>query len=147
MKKKGSNSVVLTTIIVFVSASIMAGWSWHSIPGYELSAGNHVAEQAYYEKQSGLMVEVSGQVVRVLGSGENGDALQWFQMRTPVGQRLTVAHDGGLSDPIPLSPRDDVVVRGLYEWTESGGTIRNTERDFSLARQHGWIEHDGRKYD
>ena len=147
MKKKGSNSVVLTAIIVFTSASLMAGWSWHSIPGYELSAGNHVVEKAYYQKQTGLMVEVSGQVVRVLGSGENDDALQWFQMRTPAGQRLLVAHDEGIAGPIPLSPRDDVTVRGLYEWTESGGTIRHTERDISLARQHGWIEHEGRKHD
>lgn len=147
MKKKGSNPVALTAIIVFTSASIMAGWSWHSVPDYELNAGNHVVEQAYYEKQTGLMVEVSGKVVRVLGSGESDDALQWFQMRTPAGQRLMVSHDGGIGGPLPLSPRDDVIVSGRYEWTESGGTIRNTGRDASLARQHGWIELNGRKHD
>ena len=147
MKKKGRSSVVPTAIIIGTSASLMAGWSWHSIPGYEIEPGNHVAARAFSTSQSELMVEVTGTVVRLIGNNDSVQGLQWFQMRTPSGQRLMVAHDNGLQGPIPLSPRDEITVRGGYEWTESGGTIRNTERDHSLKRLHGWVEHKGKRYD
>ena len=145
MKKKGRFPVITTAIIIGTAVSLMAGWSWHSVPGYQVEAGNHVVEKAFYENRSDLMVEVSGQVVRVLGDGGNG--MQWFQVRTPNGQHLLVYHDYGNDEPIPLSARDQVVVRGDYDWSESGGTIRRTERDLSLERLHGWVEHKGKKYD
>ncbi|MEE4293256.1 MAG: DUF3465 domain-containing protein [Xanthomonadales bacterium] len=147
MKKKGKHSVFLTGIILFASISLIAGWAWHSIPGYEMSPGNHIVERAYYEEQSGIMVEATGEVVRVLGEKKDDSSMQWFQMRTPSGQRLLVGHDHGLGERIPLNPQDTVTVRGQYEWSETGGTIRQTERDRSLERQHGWVEYDGRKYD
>jgi len=147
MKKKGKHSATLTAIILFTSLSLIAGWSWHSIPGYKMSPGNHIVERAYYEEQTGIMVEVTGEVIRVLGSKKDDGSMQWFQMRTPSGQRLLVAHDYGLGERIPLNPLEPVTVRGEYEWTETGGTIRGTKRDRSLKRRHGWVEYDGRKYD
>lgn len=147
MNKKGTSSVIPTALILGTSASLMAGWSWHSIPGYEIEPGNHVVARAFSANQTGLMVEVTGTVVRLIVDDASVDGLQWFQMRTPSGQRLMVAHDNGLNSPIPLSPRDEVTVRGGYEWTESGGTVRNTERDHSLKRLHGWVDHKGKRYD
>ena len=147
VKKKGRNSVLTTALIIGASASLMAGWTWHSIPGYEVESGNHVAEKAFYDHRSELMVEVNGEVIRLLSAGDVDNSLQWFQMRTPEGQHLLVGHDFGYGDPIPLTPKDRVTVRGGYEWTESGGIIRHTERDHSLNRLHGWIVHEGKKYD
>lgn len=145
MKKKGKSTVVTTAIIVGTSVMLVAGWSLHSIPGYKVEPGNHVAERAFYDQQTDLMVEVNGEVVRLLGQG--GDSrMQWFQIRTPEGQYLLVGHDNGLAKPIPLAAKDAVTVRGLYEWTESGGTIRGTQKDVTLARRHGWVEHKGKKY-
>lgn len=146
MKKKGRHSVVTTAIIVIIAVSLVAGWSLHSIPGYHVEPGNHVAEKAFYDHHSDLMVEVSGEVVRILGKEGDDKRLQWFQMRTPEGQYLLVGHDNGLANPIPLSARDSVIVRGIYQWTESGGTIRGTHKDNTLARRHGWVEHKGKKY-
>ena len=62
------------------------------------------------------------------------------------GVRGCVRHDSGRADQIPLKAKDQGTVRGTYEWTESGGTIRNTQKDKSLARRHGFIEHKGKKY-
>lgn len=146
MKKRGRHSAVTTAVIVIIAVSLVAGWSLHSIPGYKLEPGNHVAEKAFYDHQTGLHVEVSGEIVRVLGKEGEDTRMQWFQMRTPEGQYLLVGHDNGMSDPIPLSTNDRVTVRGTYEWTESGGTIRGTHKDNSLARKHGWLEHKGKKY-
>ena len=147
MKKKRRSPVFLTTVIVLVSVSLVAGWTWHSIPNYSFESGNHVAARAFYEQRTGIMVEVSGQVVRVLQSGGNESASQWFQMRTPNGQHFLVGHHSDASDAIPLLARENIVVRGEYEWTESGGTIRQTQRDTSLRRRHGWIEYKGKRYD
>jgi len=147
MKKKGIKPAALAVAIALFLAFLSAAWIWHSQPGYELSPGNHVVEQAYHENRSGMMVEVSGKVVRLIETEKNEGSLQWFQIATPNGLRLMVAHDHGPAEPIPLKPRDEVTVRGRYEWTETGGTLRNTERDSSLSRLHGWILHDGRKYD
>lgn len=147
MKKKGRNPVITIGIIIGAAASLLAGWSWHSMPGYELEPGNHVVEKAFYDHRSGLMVEVTGEVIRVLGEEGEDSSLQWFQVRTPNGQHLLVGHDAGLGEPIPLARKDLVTVRGDYEWSESGGTIRHTERDTSLNRLHGWVEHKGKKYE
>ena len=70
-----------------------------------------------------------------------------FQLRTPGGQYIMVNHENNPSDPLPISPRDQVTVRGRYEWTELGGTIRMTNRDNSLQRRHGWIEYEGKRFD
>ena len=146
MKRKGKSTFITTAIIVGTSIMLVAGWSLHSIPGYKVEPGNHVVEKAFYDNQSGMMVEVSGEVVRLLGRETGDSRLQWFQMRTPEGQYLLVGHENGLAKPIPLEARDHVIVRGMYEWTESGGSIRGTQKDNSLARQHGWVEHKGNKY-
>lgn len=145
MKTNGKKPLIIAVLVV--PALLAAGWFWHSTPAYEVSVGSHIVEKAFYNQQSDLMVEVDGQVVRVVTADRGDSSLQWFQMRTPTGQHLMVAHDFGIEGPIPLSPLDAVTVRGRYEWTESGGTIRKTERDSSLERMHGWIEFNGRRYD
>lgn len=147
MKKKGRRPVFLTVAIVFVSISLVTGWTWHSMPSYSFEAGNHIAAKAFYEQRTGMMVEVTGQVVRVLDDDQTDSDFQWFQMRTPNGQHFLVGHGNGNTDSIPLRARESVVVRGEYEWTESGGTIRQTQRDTSLRRRHGWIEYKGKRYD
>lgn len=147
MKKKGRTSVIPTAVIVFVSVSLVAGWSWHSMPSYTFEPGNHVAEKAFYEQRSGMVVEVTGKVIRILGDDTPDSNFQWFEMKTPSGQYILVGHDSGASNPIPLFTLDEVTVRGEYEWTEKGGTIRSTQRDNSLKRRHGWIAHKDQRYD
>lgn len=147
MKNKGHGSVFLTGAIIFVSISLVAGWSWHSTPSYSFESGNHIAAKAFYEQRTGIIVEVSGQVVRVLETYREDPGLQWFQMRTSTGQRFLVSHDRDFFGDIPLLVSDDVTVRGEYEWTETGGTIRHTRHDNSLERRHGWIEYKGKRYD
>ena len=145
-KKKGRKSTYLTVGIVAVSLSIILGWTWHSIPGYSPTPGVHVIEQAFYEKRSDIMVEVSGEVVRAIRPVRGNESYQEFQMRLPNGQLLLVVHDAGLGDRVPLKAHDAVTVRGSYQWTELGGAIYGTQRDSSLKRLHGWIMHKGKKY-
>ena len=145
-RKRGKHSVILTGIIIFTSVSLILGWTWHSLPGYDVEPGIHVVEKAFYAKQSGLMVEVNGQVVRLMERDRYNPRHQEFQIRLPNGQLLQVVHQNGGKEWIPLAARDDVTVRGDYQWSELGGVIRGTQRDNSLERRHGWIEHKGKKY-
>lgn len=147
MKRKGRGSVITTGIIVFVSVSLVGGWTWHSIPSYTFEPGNHIAEKAYYEQRTGMMVEVTGKVIRILGYNKPDSDFQWFEMKTPNGQHILIGHNNDSSDSIPLFVQDEVTVRGEYEWTERGGTIRSTQRDSSLQRRHGWIAHKDKRYD
>lgn len=146
-KKKGGNSVILTGAIIFISVSLVLGWTWHSFPGYKVDGGAAVVEKAFYDKQSDLMVEVTGEVIRVIDQAKNNPKHQEFQMRLPTGQLLLVVHRNDSNEWIPLAANDMVVVRGRYLWSEMGGIIRDTQRDSSMERMHGWVKHKGERYD
>ena len=145
--KRGKGPSFLSAGIVLTAVSLVAGWTWHSQPGYNLEAGAHVVERAFYSQESDLMVEVTGQVVRLIQPENLGPDLQQFQMRTPAGQLLLVEHNTSGFSHVPVGIRDEVTVRGNYQWSELGGIIDGTQRDTSLKRRHGWIEHEGTKYD
>ena len=72
--------------------------------------------------------------------------MQRFLILIKNGQVVQVMHLNGKKKMIPLKVSDTVRVRGEYVWTETGGTIHNTDRELSLDRRHGWVEHDGKKW-
>lgn len=117
------------------------------MPGYEVETGVHVVEQAFYDKKSDLMVEVTGEVVRVVRPVEGNEGHQEFQMSLPNGQLLLVVRNTNARDRAPVEVQDRVTVRGDYQWSESGGVIHGAQRDYSMNRRHGWVEVDGKKYD
>ena len=146
-RKKGRDPGILSGLIIFAALSVILGWGWHSLPGYDVEPGVHVVERAFYDKQSDLMVEVTGEIVRVVRPVKGNEGHQEFQLRLPNGQLLLVVRNTSAEDRIPLETSDKVTVRGNYQWSELGGVIHGTQRDYSLDRMHGWIEHDGKKYD
>lgn len=146
-KKKRRSSGILTSAIIVISLSLVLGWGWFSLPGYKVEPGVHIVEKAYYEKQSDLMVEVAGEVVRTVQPGEGNEGHQEFQMRLPNGQLLLVVRNTSDGSRIPVEVNDMVTVRGEYQWSELGGIIHDAQRDYSLDRRHGWIELDGERYD
>ena len=117
------------------------------MPGYKVEAGVHVVEKAYYDKESDLMVEVTGEVVRVVRPVEGNEGHQEFQMSLPNGQVLLVVRNTSARDRAPVEVHDRVTVRGDYQWSEMGGVVHGAQRDYSMDRRHGWVEIDGKKYD
>jgi hypothetical protein len=146
-RKKRRGPGILSGLIIFAALSVVLGWSWHSLPGYDVEPGIHVVEKAFYDQQSDLMVEVTGQVVRVVRPVEGHEGHQEFQLRLPKGQLLMVVRNTSAGDRVPLESNDRVTVRGNYQWSELGGVIHGAQRDYSLDRMHGWVELDGKKYD
>jgi hypothetical protein len=92
------------------------------------------------------MADVEGEVVRVLMHNQD-TATQAFVIRLQNGQDLLILHDLGEADRVPIAVGDIVQVRGEYDWSETGGIMRHTYRDHSMARRHGWIEYKAIRYD
>ena len=132
--------------LVAVAAAILASVAyWHSIPGYEVEPGYITVEEAFQGRQSDLMVDVGGRVVRLL-KDDRESAQQRFVINLLNGQNLLIVHDLGSADRVPVSRDDEVRVRGEYEWTETGGMVHWTHRDIGPNRRHGWIDHGGNRY-
>lgn len=125
-------------------ANLRSGWN--SRPGYHVAPGFVAVQEAFQYRRSGFMAEVRGSVIRMLQTEKAAPYLQKFTLRMQHGQTVLVIHNRESGGEVPLSIGDEVLVRGEYLWSETGGTIRFTERDFSAQRRHGWIEHKGQVY-
>lgn len=147
MAAKRTKTKFYAALITGISTLLFAFLAWQSQPGYKLEPGYGVVEQAYRNQQSGVMVEVTGRVVRILIDDTDDLQVQKFVIRLQNGRSVLVFYNFHSGDPVPVSINHEVIVRGEYSWTESGGLIQWTRRDYSTERRHGWIEHLGRKYD
>lgn len=112
------------------------------------ASGAERIEQAWQERSSGFMVEISGVVERTLADDDEGSRHQRFIVRLETGRTVLVAHNIDLSRRVPLARGDDVTVRGQYEWNERGGVLHWTHADPAGERRDtGWIRHQGRRYE
>ena len=147
MPARKRKHVSRTLGLIALAAVAVALYSvWQSRPGYSIEPGFQVVQEAYQYRQTGIMVEVTGSVVRLLKPAPDAPDVQKFIIRLANGQSILVVHRAVPDDRVPVDINDNVLVRGEYVWTETGGTIRNTERDLSTQRRHGWIEYQGERY-
>lgn len=135
------------TAIAVLTVMICGALLWQSRPGYRIEPGIKTVQDAYRYHQTDVMAEVTGTVARILVDDRDDTRNQKFIMRLANGQSLLVLHDQVSSDRVPVKIDDTVLVRGEYQWTETGGTLRFTQRDYSPRRMHGWIDHQGQRYD
>lgn len=147
MTRKHRALYVLLAALALAALGSGGWWMWQSKPSYSISPGASTVERAFHERQSEIMVEVSGRVVRLLMDDPQSPDCQQFVIRLENGQAVRVVHDTSRAPAVPLAVDDILTVRGEYRWTETGGVIQFTNRDHSRARRHGWIEHEGRRYD
>jgi len=147
MVTKGKNSLryFLTTAFV-IAVGVGVYVAWHSRPGYEFVPGYMAVQQAFMDHESGIMAEISGKVVRNLRDNRVDVQRQRFMVRMANGQTVMIIHDVTEAERVPIRLDDVVLVRGQYEWEESGGVIHWTHKDSSTERRHGWIDHKGRRY-
>lgn len=104
--------------------------------------------EAYANQRSGVAVEGSGIVAKLLGDDSFGDRHQRFILRLQSGQTILVAHNIDLAPRVePLSVGDTVAFRGEYEWNDKGGTIHWTHHDPQGQHAGGWLKRDGQTYE
>jgi len=147
MRLRGKKTAVLVTLLTGLSVLVFLNWARESKPGFNIEHGYLAVEKAYLNQQSGKIVEVSGRVVRILLGQHDDPGLQKFVLQMRNGQNILVTHNIFLSEEVPIATGDEVMVRGEYTWTEPGGAVNWTNRDHTAAQRHGWIEHQGIKYD
>jgi len=108
-------------------------------------AGDAALARALEQHASGLEVAGSGEVVRLLADDEEGSRHQRFILRLDSGQTLLIAHNIDVAPRVDgLSVGDRVAFRGVYEWSEQGGTVHWTHHDPSGEHPDGWLRHGAR---
>jgi hypothetical protein len=105
------------------------------------AAGDGVVEQAYAERRSGVWVDVSGRVTRLLADDDEGSRHQRFILALESGHTVLVAHNIDLAERVPLRQNARLRLRGRYEWNERGGVIHWTHHDPDGSGPGGWVRH------
>ena len=103
-------------------------------------------KRQFGKSDDGAFVEGAGRVVRLLPDDDVGGSHQRFVLDLGNGQTVLVAHNNELAPRVPLGMGDRVRFRGLYEWSEHGGTVHWTHRDPQGGESGGWLRFRRRDY-
>jgi len=112
-----------------------------------LQTGGDAVEQAFAAQRSGLWLETSGRVSRVLRDDNEGARHQKFILQLDGGHSVLVAHNIDLARRIPAREGLSLTVRGRYEWNDRGGVIHWTHHDPDGREPGGWIEVEDVRYE
>ena len=104
-------------------------------------------QAAYAAQQSGLWIETSGRIQRVLPDDNDGARHQRFVLVLDGGHTVLVAHNIDLARRIPVHQGLFLGVRGRYEWNNRGGVIHWTHHDPDGREPGGWISIQGTRYE
>jgi hypothetical protein len=121
------------------------------VPGSQTADQEVIAQQgrlqqAYAAGQSGIWLETSGRISRILRDDNDGSRHQKFILELDDGHTVMVAHNIDLARRIPARENLSLEIRGRYEWNERGGVIHWTHHDPDGRLQGGWIEVDNVRY-
>ncbi len=103
--------------------------------------------RAFAARESGFMVRVEADVVKLLSDDLDGSRHQRFLIRLDDGRSLLVAHNIDLAPRAPVEPGDRIRLRGQYEWNDRGGLLHWTHVAPDGDHPGGWIEVDGQRLD
>lgn len=99
------------------------------------------------ERRSGVEVQGTGVVSRVLPDDDDGSRHQKFILTTPGGVSILIAHNIDIAPRLDgLAKGDRVAFLGDYEWSDKGGTVHWTHHDPAGRHQDGWLRWNGRRY-
>ncbi len=100
----------------------------------------------YEQQTSGVMVNTSGKVIKILKDDNQGSRHQKFIINTRENISLLIVHNIDLAPRVPVKLNDIVTLYGQYEWNHKGGLVHWTHHDPNKRHEEGWIEYQGVKY-
>jgi hypothetical protein len=103
-------------------------------------------EELYANRQSGVMVEFEGMVIKVLSDDNDGSRHQRFIVKISDRHTVLIAHNIDVAPRVPIQANRNIVIYGQYEWNEKGGVVHWTHADSYGTHEGGWIEFQGRVY-
>ncbi len=114
-----------------------------------IQTGERVVDKAYAQKRSGIWLQASGRIVKMLPDDRNPDGGRHQKMLVQLKSGLTIriVHNYDIAKKIPAREGDTIEFRGEYEYYEKGGTIHWTHHDPGGRHDGGWIKHKGVTYD
>ncbi|MBA34844.1 MAG: hypothetical protein CMI14_05360 [Oleispira sp.] len=111
-------------------------------------AGEQSVSSAYETRSSNVQVNSTGVVVKILPDDNQGSRHQKFILKLPSGQTVLIAHNIDLAPRInSISTGDSIEFYGEYEWNSKGGVVHWTHHDPKNRHPHGWLKHNGKKYE
>ncbi|WOT05826.1 DUF3465 domain-containing protein [Shewanella youngdeokensis] len=112
-----------------------------------VAANDESISQAFAKQQSGLQVQSTGVVSKVLADDNIGSRHQRFIVRLSSGQTVLIAHNIDLAPKIDsLKVGDSVSFYGEYEYNNRGGVVHWTHHDPRGRHIGGWLKHQGTTY-
>jgi hypothetical protein len=141
--------LVLLLVVACLPAAAGCGTSSGGAAASPTGAtGDAAIAHAFQDHISGVEVQGSGEVVRLLPDDVQGGRHQRFILELPSGQTLLVAHNIDIAPRLEgLAVGDEVAFRGVYEWNAQGGVVHWTHHDPSGEHPAGWLEFDGHRVD
>ena len=141
-------NLVVAFVCMFYFVGCLPEVPEHGSESSEISTSDNILQDAYDNKTSGLQVEGSGEVTKLLADDTEGDKHQRFIVTLDSGQTLLIAHN------IDIAPRIDVIATGnriefygVYEWNDEGGVIHWTHHDPAGKHVDGWLKYKGETYE
>ncbi len=105
-------------------------------------------DEAFSNRQSDLIVEEEGRVIKVLPDDTKGSQHQRFLVELNSGLTVLIAHNIDLAPRVSrLKSGDFIRFKGEYEWNEKGGVVHWTHHDPAKRHVGGWVELDGKRYE
>ncbi|MCE4027575.1 DUF3465 domain-containing protein [Microbacterium sp. Au-Mic1] len=115
--------------------------------GSEGGSADDPVRALFDEHRSGVEVQGTGVVSRILADDLDGSRHQKFILTTPGGVSILIAHNIDIAPRLDgLSKGDRVDFLGDYEWSDKGGTVHWTHHDPSGQHQSGWLRWNGHTF-
>ena len=129
----------------------LALYQYYSVEHARVDDGfNHTdntVQLAYAAQRSGVWLNTSGHVIRVLRDDNEGSRHQKFIIELDDGHSVLVAHNVDVARRVPVREGLLLTVRGRYEWNDRGGVVHWTHHDPGGREQGGWIMVSGVRYE
>ena len=114
----------------------------------KISTNSNSLSKAIRNKQSDVIVEGEGTVIKVLPDDTKGSQHQKFILKISSGETILVAHNIDLAPRITgIAKHDKVGFKGEFEWNDRGGVVHWTHHDPRGNHVGGWLKHNGNIYE